>query len=197
MSTAEAALGRVGRVGVGEHDEGVAGRQVSPIARHRENGSNLPLRKAEEPSPSSSCNFVHVFILAACVPAQQSTRLIESRVSSLAMTYGESIDYLSPLPCSRHAAPTHPCPTPLSRRYRYVRTAISTPKHIYSAMSGIPPSQAAAEAAKGFQRDPFRPGDRVSKASASAAAADGGGGTAARGKGGGSPSHLVVLGEKS
>ena len=33
LSTAEAALGRLGRVGVGEHDEGVADRQVSP---HRE-----------------------------------------------------------------------------------------------------------------------------------------------------------------
>ena len=42
MSTAEAALGRVGRVGVGEHDEGVADRQVSPFARYREKGSNLP-----------------------------------------------------------------------------------------------------------------------------------------------------------
>ena len=62
LSTAEAAFGRVGRVGVGEHDEGVADRQVSPIARYREKGSNLPLRKAEEPSPSSSCNFVHVVI---------------------------------------------------------------------------------------------------------------------------------------
>ena len=38
LSTAEAALGRVGRVGVGEHDEGVADRQVSPIARYREKG---------------------------------------------------------------------------------------------------------------------------------------------------------------
>ena len=61
LSTAEAALGRVGRVGVGEHDEVVADRQVAPIARYREKGSNLPLRKADEPSPSSSCNFVHVF----------------------------------------------------------------------------------------------------------------------------------------
>ena len=65
MSTAEAALGRLGRVGVGEHDEGIADRQVSPIARYREKGSKLPLRKAEEPSPSSSCNFVHVFIQGA------------------------------------------------------------------------------------------------------------------------------------
>ena len=62
MSTAEAALDGVGRVGVGEHDEGVADRQVSPIARYREKGSNLPLRKAEESSPSSSCNFVHAFV---------------------------------------------------------------------------------------------------------------------------------------
>ena len=62
LSTAEAAFGRVGRVGVGEHDEGVADRQVSPIVRYREEGSNLPIRKAEEPSPSSSCNFVQVFI---------------------------------------------------------------------------------------------------------------------------------------
>ena len=63
LSTAEAALGRVGRAGVGEHDDGVADRQVSPIARYREKDSNLPLRKAEEPSPSSSGNFVHVFIV--------------------------------------------------------------------------------------------------------------------------------------
>ena len=62
LSTVEAALGRVGRVGVGEHDEGVADCQVSPIARYGEKGSNLPSRKAEEPSPSSSCNFVHVFL---------------------------------------------------------------------------------------------------------------------------------------
>ena len=67
MSTAEAALGRVDRVGVGEHDEEVADRQVSPIARYREKSSNLPLRKAEEPSPSSSCNFVHVFIVNVLV----------------------------------------------------------------------------------------------------------------------------------
>ena len=52
LSTAEAALGRVDRVGVGEHDEEVADRQVSPIARYREKSSNLPLRKAEEPSAS-------------------------------------------------------------------------------------------------------------------------------------------------
>ena len=35
LSTAEAALGRVG---VGELDEGVADRQVSPIARYCEKG---------------------------------------------------------------------------------------------------------------------------------------------------------------
>ena len=64
LTTAEATLGRVGRVRVGEHDEGDADRQVSPIARYREKGSNLPSRKAEEPSPSSSCNFVHVFIVS-------------------------------------------------------------------------------------------------------------------------------------
>ena len=44
MSTAEAALDRVGIVGVGEHDEEVADRQMSPIARYREKGSNLKLR---------------------------------------------------------------------------------------------------------------------------------------------------------
>ena len=48
LSTAEAVLGRVGRVGVGEHDEVVADRQVSPIARYREKGANYLLRKAEE-----------------------------------------------------------------------------------------------------------------------------------------------------
>ena len=42
LSMGEAALSRVGRVGVGEHDEGVADRQVSPFARYREKGSNLP-----------------------------------------------------------------------------------------------------------------------------------------------------------
>ena len=42
LSMGEAALSRVGRVGVGEHDEGVADRQVSPVARYREKGSNLP-----------------------------------------------------------------------------------------------------------------------------------------------------------
>ena len=63
MSTAEASLGKVGRVGVGEHDERAADRRVSPIARYREKGSNFLLGRAEEPSPSSSCNFLHVFIL--------------------------------------------------------------------------------------------------------------------------------------
>ena len=65
MSTAEGALGRVSRVGVGEHAEGVADRQLPPIARYRDKGSDLPLRKAEGPSPSSSCNFVNVFIYIA------------------------------------------------------------------------------------------------------------------------------------
>lgn len=44
LTTAEAAFGRVGRVRVGERDEGVADRQVSPIVRYRKKGSNSPLR---------------------------------------------------------------------------------------------------------------------------------------------------------
>lgn len=60
-------------------------------------------------------------------------------------------------------------------------------------MSGIPSSQGASEAARGSQRDCFRPaGDRASKTSPSAAADA----AAAGGRGGGSPSHLVVLGEE-
>ena len=46
LSTAKAALGRVGRVGVGENDEGVADRQAPPMARYREKGSNLPFKKS-------------------------------------------------------------------------------------------------------------------------------------------------------
>ena len=46
LSTAEAALGRVGRVGVGEHDEGVADRQVPRITRFREKGLNSPFKKS-------------------------------------------------------------------------------------------------------------------------------------------------------
>ena len=65
--------------------------------------------------------------------------------------------------------------------------------HRISAMSGIPSSQGASEAARGFPRDYSRPaGDRSSKASPSAAA----GAAAAGSGGGGSPSHLVVLGEE-
>ena len=71
LSTAEAALGRVGRVGIGEHDEGVADRQVSPIARYRKKGSKLPLRKAEEPSPSSSCNLYMYVLLVLNDTRQQ------------------------------------------------------------------------------------------------------------------------------
>ena len=38
LGTAEFALGRVGRTGVGEHDEGVACRRVDLIASYREKG---------------------------------------------------------------------------------------------------------------------------------------------------------------
>ena len=82
LSTAEAALGRVGRVRVGEHDEGDADRQVSPIARYREKGSNLPSRKDEEASPSSSCNCVHAFIIITpeyerCIASASEVKLNE------------------------------------------------------------------------------------------------------------------------
>ena len=63
MGTAEAALGRVRRAGVCEHDEGVACRRVDLIASCREKGKNLRLRKAEELSQASTNNILHVFIL--------------------------------------------------------------------------------------------------------------------------------------
>ena len=61
-STAEAAPSRVGRVGVGEHDEGVSDREVHIIARSRENGSKLRLREAEERSQETTNNILHVFM---------------------------------------------------------------------------------------------------------------------------------------
>ena len=39
LGTAEAALGRVGRVGVSEHDSGVLRQEVHLTARYRDNGS--------------------------------------------------------------------------------------------------------------------------------------------------------------
>ena len=63
LGTAEAALGRVGRAGVCEHDEGVACRRVDIIASYREKkGKSLRLRKAEEVSQASTNNILHVFI---------------------------------------------------------------------------------------------------------------------------------------
>ena len=62
LGTAEAALGRVGRAGVCEYDEGVACRRVDLIASYREKGKNLRLRKAEL-SQASTNNILHVFIL--------------------------------------------------------------------------------------------------------------------------------------
>ena len=63
LGTAEAALGRVDRTGVCEHDEGVACRRVDLIARYREKGQNLRLRKAEELSQASTNNILHVVIV--------------------------------------------------------------------------------------------------------------------------------------
>ena len=48
-------------VGVGEQDEGGSGREVILIASWHGKSSKLLPRKAEEPSPSGSCNVVHVF----------------------------------------------------------------------------------------------------------------------------------------
>ena len=48
------------KVGVGREDEGVSGRGVIVIASYCGKSSKIRLRKAGEPSPSSSCNFVHV-----------------------------------------------------------------------------------------------------------------------------------------
>ena len=62
LGTSEAALGRVGRAGVCEHDEGVACRRVDLIASYREKGKNLRLRKAEELSQASANNILHVFM---------------------------------------------------------------------------------------------------------------------------------------
>ena len=62
LGTAEAALGRVGRAGVCEHDEGVACRRVDLIASYHEKGQKLRLRKAEELSQASTNNILHVFI---------------------------------------------------------------------------------------------------------------------------------------
>ena len=60
LGTAEAALGRVGKAGVCEHDEGVACRRVDLIASYREKGKNLRLRKAEELSQAST-NISYVY----------------------------------------------------------------------------------------------------------------------------------------
>ena len=73
-STAEAAPSRVGRVGVGEHDEGVSDGEVHIIARSRENGSKLRLRKAEKCSRDGTKYIVHVFILQ-CVLMYQMLML--------------------------------------------------------------------------------------------------------------------------
>ena len=62
LGTAEPALGRVGRAGVCEHDEGVACRRVDLVASYREKGKKLRLRNAEELSQASTNNIVHVFI---------------------------------------------------------------------------------------------------------------------------------------
>ena len=59
LGTAEAALGRVGRAGVCEHDEGAACRRVDLIASYREKGKNLRVRKAEELSQASTNNILH------------------------------------------------------------------------------------------------------------------------------------------
>ena len=63
LGTAEAALSRVGRAGVCEHDEGVACRRVDLIASYRGKGKNLRGRKAEELSQASTNNILRVFVL--------------------------------------------------------------------------------------------------------------------------------------
>ena len=61
LGTAEAALGRVGRVGVGEHTEVVSGREVHLIARYRENASKLRVRNVKTRSRRSTTNIPHMF----------------------------------------------------------------------------------------------------------------------------------------
>ena len=51
-------------VGVGEQAEGVSGRGAILIASQHGKTSKIRLRKAEEPSLSSSYNFVRVIIMA-------------------------------------------------------------------------------------------------------------------------------------
>ena len=60
-STAEAAPGRPDRVGIGEHDESVSGRNVHLIAFPRQHGSKVRLRKAEERSQHTT-KILHIFI---------------------------------------------------------------------------------------------------------------------------------------
>ena len=61
LGTAEAALGRVDRVGVGEHTEVVSGREVHLIARYRENASKLRVRNAKTRSRRSTTNTPFMF----------------------------------------------------------------------------------------------------------------------------------------
>ena len=78
LGTAKAALGRVGRAGVCEHDEGVACRRVDLVASYREKGKNLRLRKAEELPQASTNNIVHIFIV-------HSTRILRGVWRTLAV----------------------------------------------------------------------------------------------------------------
>ena len=48
-------------VGVGEQHEGVSGQEIILIVSWHGESSKIRLKRAEESSPSSSCNFVRVF----------------------------------------------------------------------------------------------------------------------------------------
>ena len=69
LGTAEAAHDRVGKVGVGEHDEAVSGREVHLIARYRENGSkakkcadSLTAKHRQCPTCIYLCTAVQYFV---------------------------------------------------------------------------------------------------------------------------------------
>ena len=69
VGTAEAALGRVGRAGVCEHDEGVACRRVDLIASYREKGKNLrsrKLRSSHRQAPTISYMYLLLYFPLFC-----------------------------------------------------------------------------------------------------------------------------------
>ena len=60
LGTTEAAFGRVGRVGVGEHEEGVSGREVRGIARMAERYPFHKARLTHGKAPTMPSLYVHL-----------------------------------------------------------------------------------------------------------------------------------------